>query len=73
MKIKTNELKYCYNDLSIVPAAISTITSRSECNPFYGDDMLPIFTAPMATIANIHNMDIWKENHIMPIIPRNVF
>ena len=56
MKIKTNELKYCYNDLSIVPAAISTITSRSECNPFYGDDMLPIFTAPMATIANIHNM-----------------
>ena len=73
MKIKTNELKYCYNDLSIVPAAISTITSRSECNPFYGDDMLPIFTAPMATITNIHNIDIWKENHIMPIIPRNVF
>ena len=32
--IYSNNLLYSYNDLTIVPAEISNIKSRSECNPF---------------------------------------
>ena len=69
---------YSYQDLTIVPATISEINSRKECKPFVSDlnvdhnGMLPIFASPMSTITNEKNIDIWKHNHIMPIIPRNI-
>ena len=63
---------YCYNDLSIVPAIISEIKSRSECNPFLNDNVLPIFASPMSTVTNEYNSNIWKNNGITPIIPRTV-
>ena len=28
------DIKYSYNDLSLIPAKISSIESRSECNPY---------------------------------------
>lgn len=62
---------YSYQDLTIVPEVISTINSRSECNPFV-DGNLPIFASPMSTITNEKNISIWKQNHIMPIVPRNI-
>lgn len=65
------EIKYCYNDLTVVPEVISDISSRSECNPFE-NDMLPIFASPMSTIVNDKNINIWKSNYITPIIPRNI-
>ena len=66
------DLKYSYNDISIKPAAISTIKHRSECNPFY-DEMLPIFTAPMSTVIDDRNYNILqkyktpKENTVIPV------
>lgn len=76
--LKSNELKYCYNDLSIIPAPISSISSRSECNPFYQDDYadggfinyLPLFTAPMDSVVNKENANLFLQNHIYSIIPR---
>lgn len=65
------DLKYSYNDISIKPAAISTIKHRSECNPFY-DEMLPIFTAPMSAVIDDRNYNIFKDNKVIPIIPRNI-
>ena len=76
--IYSNNLLYSYNDLTIVPAEISNIKSRSECNPFISgtesdhNGMLPIFASPMATITNEWNIEIWKQNKIMPILPRNI-
>ena len=76
--ICSNNLLYSYNDLTIVPAEISNIKSRSECNPFISgtefdhNGMLPIFASPMATITNEWNIEIWKQNKIMPILPRNI-
>lgn len=70
-----NYIKYSYSDLTIMPAEISSIDSRNECDPFvtyYNESVLPIFTAPMSTIVNEHNIDIWKNNKILPIIPRNI-
>lgn len=63
---------YSYNDLTIVPASLSRISSRSECNPYAYDKMLPIFTAPMSSVVNEDNFFVWKQNGIIPIMPRNV-
>lgn len=66
-----NKTGYGYNDLTIIPSEISEISSRSECNPFV-DGNLPIFASPMSTITNEQNISIWKQNHITPIVPRNI-
>ena len=68
------EMKYCYDDISIIPAIKSNIEHRSECNPFigeYGNSSLPIFTAPMSTVVNEKNFNLFQENNIIPILPRN--
>ena len=44
------EIKYGYNDVSIVPAKISYINHRFNVNPYYDYCMLPIFAAPMSSI-----------------------
>ena len=61
-----------YRDLTIVPAAVSDIDSRKECDIFYEDGNLPIFTAPMMTVVNEHNYKIYKENKINVILPRTI-
>ena len=63
---------YSYNDLTIVPSVISNINSRSECNPFVKDNFLPIFASPMASVVSEDNIDIFLENGIIPIVPRNI-
>lgn len=73
-----DKIGYSYQDLTIIPETITNINSRSKCNPFISstevdhNGMLPIFASPMSTITNEKNIDIWKTNRIMPIIPRNI-
>lgn len=66
-----NEMTYGYNDVSIQPAKISEIEHRSECVT-KKNDYLPIFTAPMSTIINEKNYDIFDSNGIITILPRNI-
>ena len=63
---------FAYNDVTIVPAIISNINSRSECNPIYSDGYLPIFASCMSTVINDDNATEFIENKINPIIPRNI-
>ena len=68
------EMKYSYNDIAIVPAIKSNVEHRSECNPYTGkfeESSLPIFAAPMSTVVNVHNFELFEQNHIIPILPRN--
>lgn len=69
--INTN-IGYGYNDLCIVPSIITTVSSRSECNPFYYNDKLPIFASPMASVVNVANFHLWEREHITPVLPRNI-
>ena len=62
---------YGYNDLCIVPTTTSKVNSRKEVNPFI-DNMLPIFAAPMSAVVNVNNYEIWLNNKITPILPRNI-
>ena len=68
---KTNT-RYGYNDVMIQPAVVSDINHRSECNPYIEDGMLPIFTAPMSTVVDTQNYDLFYENHLFAILPRNI-
>ena len=63
-------LKYSYRDVTIVPALISDIDSRSECNPFYKDGNLPIFASPMDSVVDLNMYGEYERNNIIPIIPR---
>jgi len=64
------EMKYSYNDVMVKPAILSTIEHRAECNPFDENGMLPLFTAPMDSVVNINNFDLFEKNGIIPILPR---
>lgn len=75
------ETLYALGDVTIIPAEISDIRHRAECNvyyniPKYDNDMggmkrsLPIFASPMASVVNKANFDIWAKNDIIPILPR---
>lgn len=66
------EIKYSYRDVSLVPGKLSKIKSRSECNPFYNDGMLPIFTAPMTSVVGEENYQEFLDSGIIPILPRTV-
>ena len=65
------EMKYGYNDVSIVPAIISYINHRSDVNPCQDYGMLPIFAAPMSSIYIKNDTTFWL-NDIYNIVPRSV-
>lgn len=62
---------YGLNDFTIIPAKISQISSRSECNPCF-ENKLPLFTAPMSCVINVENWETFNRNKINTIIPRNI-
>lgn len=66
------DIKYTYNDVAIMPSATSNISHRSECDVFYYDKMLPLFTAPMDTVVGCDNVSLFKKNNINPILPRTI-
>ena len=71
-----------FNDVCLIPAVVSEIEHRSECNPYINEDLglpmplrlgcLPLFTAPMTSVIDENNWEIFKENKINTIIPRSV-
>ena len=60
------------NEFTIIPAVMSTVNSRKECNPYYEDGMLPLFTAPMASTINEDNYKEYLKVGIKTVIPRNI-
>lgn len=64
------KIKYSLDDLTLIPAAISQISSRSECEVFDENGMLPLFTAPMYSVVDEKNIDLYVSNNIYGILPR---
>jgi glucose-1-phosphate adenylyltransferase len=58
---------YSLQDITLVPAAVSEISSRSQCNP-HADDfgMLPLFVAPMSSVIDDKNWRIFSRNYAEP-------
>lgn len=69
-------IKKDYNDLIIVPSSFSTIRSRKkEILPYYEHDMgfhLPLITAPMDTVVDGTNYNVFINNKINICYPRGV-
>ena len=61
-----------FNDICIVPSEVSDIEHRSECNPYLDNSTLPLFTAPMSSVIDENNWQVFKENKVNTIIPRSV-
>ena len=66
------EVKLGYDDISIVPAVISTIESRKECHPYAEFGRLPIFVSPMDTVISEENYDDFARNGLNIVVPRTV-
>ncbi len=64
-------MKLDWNDISIVPAELSSISSRKEVNPYY-DGKLPLFTAPMDKVIDETNLHHFQKNNINICLPRHV-
>lgn len=66
------KVKLDWNDITIVPEVSSEISSRSEINPFTENNSLPIFTAPMDTVIDEFNYELFLENKINVCLPRHI-
>ena len=70
MGLIDNRVCYTYEDLTIKPCVVSDIDHRAECIPFDKDGMLPLFTAPMDTVVDEGNFNLFELNKINAILPR---
>jgi len=59
-----------FDDILIEPTITSDIRSRSEINCRLGNGLLPLMTAPMDTVVNQTNFHLFKEQGILPVLPR---
>ena len=59
-----------FDDLLIEPAHISSIRSRKEITPKYGDGFYPLMTAPMDTVISKDNYHLFDNLGIKPVLPR---
>lgn len=69
--IGEKDVKVDFNDILIKPAVTTDIMSRSEVNPFDKNGFLPLFTAPMDTVVDNTNADLFMGHKINICLPRN--
>jgi len=63
-------IKFDFDDMLITPKVNTDIESRY--NDIVLPDMSPIFTAPMDTVVNLSNMDVFLNNNIGVTLPRTI-
>ena len=64
-------IKFDWNDISIIPAPISQIRSRSEINTFY-NKKLPLIVSPMDTVIDDENINTFLQLGYEVCVPRGV-
>lgn len=67
-----NFTTHSLDEVGLIPAVISDIAHRSECNTLNEDEMLPLFTAPMNCLIDDSNYEIFNQHKINTVIPRGV-
>lgn len=65
-----NNIKFDFDDMLIVSKVNTRIYSRYK--DIVLNKPLPLFTAPMDTVVNLNNMDIFLDKGIKVVLPRTV-
>lgn len=63
---------YSIDEVVLIPAPFSRVSSRQECWPFYEGNNLPIFIAPMSCLVDADNYDKLRNFGFNVILPRTV-
>ena len=66
------DIKFDLRDISIIPAIVSDVDSRSECDTKEGA-WLPLLAAPMDTVVCNKNLNTYIKNGIIPCMPRGEY
>lgn len=65
------EVKLNYDDITVIPEELTTITSRKDCNPYDEQGFLPIFASCMSSVVSIENTPYFNMANIRTVIPRS--
>jgi len=63
-------IKFDFQDFSIIPAIQTSITSRQDVDPYTEVESLPIFVAPMDTVINKGNLKFFCLADLRVCLPR---
>lgn len=66
------DIKFDWNDITLVPAVFSDIRSRKEINHLTSDGKLPLFIAPMDTVVDANNISTFLNMGFDVCVPRGV-
>ena len=64
------EIKFDFDDIIISPAVKTSIGSRYKDITLPAT--LPLFTAPMDTVVDLTNIEVFLDNHVNVVLPRTV-
>lgn len=70
--LNNSKIKLNLGDLSIVPAPLSKIRSRKECLPYYKNGQKPYFVAPMDTVLDANNTQLFLDEGLNVCLPRGI-
>ena len=65
-----SEILFDFDDILIEPSVLSKISTRSDVNPRNVMGNLPLMTAPMDTVVCENNFHLFKNEGILPVLPR---
>ena len=63
---------YSLDEIVLIPSVTSEVESRSQCNPFYEGNKLPLFIAPMSCLVDAQNYKVFEGLGFKTIVPRTV-
>lgn len=66
----SNQIKFDFNDISLIPTMLSNIRSRNDINIFDENGKLPIFVSPMDTVVSDDNYNTFIDAGLYVCMPR---
>lgn len=66
------DIKFDWDNISIVPAVMSDISTRDDININTENNKLPLFVSPMDTVVDEHNAKVFLDEGFEVCLPRGI-